>query len=218
MTTLREAAQAVVDCDDGGSYMARTQSARLAIDALRVALAAEPTQEPVAWMWQHDETGRFGFLEAGADLKHWAEHNPQLNIICPLYAHPAPPQTPMTDAERVRGYANLGIGAYRINHSAAGNDAELVITLATATDIATRTVGDMLDNESDGQIDAKDMVIRIRFANEAGLAALENQLRMLREVHFTDDGDITNKAGLLPDDGWDDMPSTSHGIGPARGE
>lgn len=118
---------------------------------------------------------------------------------------PAPAQ--QTPADQCRGYANLGIGAYIINHSAAGSPAELVITLATERDIATRTVGDTIDNDPAGQIEAKDMVIRIGFANEAGMSALENQLRMLRDVHFRDDFDITGKAGLMPDTGWDAAPA-----------
>jgi hypothetical protein len=44
--TLREAAQAVVNWDDGGNYLARTDGARSAIDFLRDALAAEPTPAP----------------------------------------------------------------------------------------------------------------------------------------------------------------------------
>lgn len=41
--------------------------------------------EPTAYMWQHDETGRTGFVEAWQPMDKWKESNPRLRIIGPLY-------------------------------------------------------------------------------------------------------------------------------------
>ena len=51
---------------------------------------AEQTAQPVAWMYQHDETGRVGFVEQWQLDHGYREANPRLTIIAPLYTHPAP--------------------------------------------------------------------------------------------------------------------------------
>ena len=87
---------------------------------------------------------------------------------------------------RERGYAHLGIGAYLINHSGAGEVPELVISLATDADKVGRVVGESRINEPGALIHADEMVVRLRFESERGLFALEYQLRCLRELHFPD--------------------------------
>jgi hypothetical protein len=89
MTTLREAAQAVLDAyhlDGDGIH-----DALKAMKSLRAALAApEPTQEPVAWATM---LGSYALIT-------WQQRKPDENqYSVPLYAHPAPPQTPMTEEE-----------------------------------------------------------------------------------------------------------------------
>lgn len=44
--------------------------------------------EPVAWMWQHEETGRTGFVDAEQLANGWLEANPRLHVTTPLYRHP----------------------------------------------------------------------------------------------------------------------------------
>jgi len=83
-----------------------------------------------------------------------------------------------------RGYAKLGLGAYLIDHSAHGQPAELVISVATEAEKAGRTVGDLRDTEEGAKIPVEKMAVRLEFANVAGLDALEQQLRILRSVHF----------------------------------
>jgi hypothetical protein len=95
----------------------------------------------------------------------------------------------MTTAREARGYAHLGIGAYIINHSHAGEVPELCISMASEEDRRTRTVGDEVDNEPDSVVRAEEMVVRLRFENVAGLDALEAQLRHVRRVHFAREGD-----------------------------
>ena len=73
-----------------------------AIAALETALAApEPTQEPVAWITPttHKSTGEkqiwISTSKDGWGSMESVEYGEQV----PLYAHPAPPQTPMTDKQ-----------------------------------------------------------------------------------------------------------------------
>ena len=70
-------------------------------DTLKAELAALRSQEPVAFMWQHDETGRTGFVAADFDRAHWAEHNPRLHIVSPCYRAPVP-AAPLTDEWETR--------------------------------------------------------------------------------------------------------------------
>lgn len=55
---------------------------------MRYAQPAAP-QEPVAWMWQNEETGNIGFIDAWQLQNGWEKENPRLRIISPLYAKPA---------------------------------------------------------------------------------------------------------------------------------
>ena len=68
--------------------------------ALRAQLAQ---QEPVAWMWQHDETGRVGFVDCYQVENGWQEHNPRNLLVCKLYRHP----TTQADAKNTEHYKNL---------------------------------------------------------------------------------------------------------------
>ncbi len=96
MSKLREAARAVIEQDDRGSMTYRTAHAYDAIDALRAALAAtEPTQKPVVWANMKN-------IQSDHFLGIVGVHEVRTQKVdgyydAPLYAHPAPPQTPMTD-------------------------------------------------------------------------------------------------------------------------
>ena len=109
---------------------------------------------------------------------------------------------------RERGYAHLGIGAYIINHTRADQYPELVITLATEHDKATRTIGDSQDNAPDSEIAADDMIVRLAFKNVEGLDALEAQLKLLRDVHFTDHTD-DRYYGFPPQEPNDAAPAVA---------
>jgi hypothetical protein len=87
-------------------------------------------------------------------------------------------------APHFRGYAHLGIGAYLLNNSAVGDPPELVISIASDEDKADRNVGDSKDNLPNTVIEPEQMAVRLRFESAAGLDALEQQLRLLREAHF----------------------------------
>lgn len=109
-----------------------------------------------------------------------------------LTASPTPPAQQaaqgepdgMVPAPHYRGYAVLGIGEYLINHTPAGDPAELVISIASDADKDGRVVGDERDNLPGAMIQPEQMAVRVRFENVAGLDALEGQLRYVRGVHF----------------------------------
>ena len=41
--------------------------------------------EPAAHMWQHEETGRVGFVEASQPLDQWTKANPRLAIVAKVH-------------------------------------------------------------------------------------------------------------------------------------
>ena len=51
-------------------------------------LGQEIEQEPVAWMFQHDETGRMTFVESQQLERGWEKENPRYKKIGPVYTHP----------------------------------------------------------------------------------------------------------------------------------
>jgi hypothetical protein len=65
--------------------------------ALRKALAA-PVQEPVAWMFQHEETGRTMCVDAQQVEWGFEKGNPRLKKIAPLYTTPPAAQQSDVDA------------------------------------------------------------------------------------------------------------------------
>lgn len=66
-------------------------------DSDHVAVAVA---EPVAWMWQHDETGRVGFVDVWqVECGKWEAGNPRLKLIAPLYRAP---QHPAIDIDKAK--------------------------------------------------------------------------------------------------------------------
>ena len=63
--------------------------AKESIIAIKEALA-QPEQEPVAWMFQHNETGRMNYVSNDGihNPTMFLEMNPRYALVCPLYAHP----------------------------------------------------------------------------------------------------------------------------------
>ena len=92
MTDLRKAAQQALDAIHLWHWAGETHLLMAAHDALRTAL--EQQAEPVAWMFQHDETGRMNYVSNDGwntpDL--FLKTNLRYALVCPLYA--APPQRP----------------------------------------------------------------------------------------------------------------------------
>jgi hypothetical protein len=52
------------------------------------AIAELESQEPVAWMFQNDETGRMTFVESQQLERGWEKENQRYKKIGPLYTHP----------------------------------------------------------------------------------------------------------------------------------
>jgi hypothetical protein len=66
-------------------------------------------QEPVAWMFQHDETGRMNYVSNDGmnTPKLFLKGNPRYALVCPLYATPPAAQRPwqgLTDGEIYTAY------------------------------------------------------------------------------------------------------------------
>jgi hypothetical protein len=61
-------------------------------EALDCCQRQEPVQEPVAWMFQHDETGRMNYVSNdGMNTPfEFVKMNPRYALVCALYTHPAP--------------------------------------------------------------------------------------------------------------------------------
>jgi hypothetical protein len=94
-------------------------------------------------------------------------------------------QSGMVMVPEYRGYAALGTGQYILDISADANPAELIIHVATEEEKEGRTVGDLRDKPNPGnEIPPEKMAVRLAFFTVAGLDALEQQLRILRETHF----------------------------------
>jgi hypothetical protein len=81
------------------------------ITTIKEALA-QTEQEPVAWMFQHDETGRMNYVSNDGihDPTMFLGMNPRYALVCPLYT--TPPHRPwvgLTDDEMYR-YCPIWLG------------------------------------------------------------------------------------------------------------
>jgi hypothetical protein len=65
----------------------------------KYAKVAEQAQ-PVAWLWQHEDTGHTGFVDSWQLENGWQQLNPRLQVVAPLYTTTPAPQ-PLT-IERLR--------------------------------------------------------------------------------------------------------------------
>ncbi len=78
--------------EDQGTSSSLLDACRNGRDAARAALSAHllayPVGKPVAHMWQHDETGRTGFVDQWQLDNGWQAANPRLQVISPLYRNP----------------------------------------------------------------------------------------------------------------------------------
>ena len=88
-----------------------------AIQAGKQAISELESQEPVAWIFQNDETGRMTFAESQQIEHNWEKANPRYKKINPLYTHP-PQRTwqGLTDdeVERYWDWEDFQTGAGRL--------------------------------------------------------------------------------------------------------
>ena len=78
-----------------------TRAEELSVEQMREIARealAQPEQEPVAWMFQHEETGRTMCVDAQQVEWGFEKGNPRLKKIAPLYTTP-PHCKPLTDEE-----------------------------------------------------------------------------------------------------------------------
>jgi len=75
--------------------------------------AAVGSAEPVAYMWQHDETGRIGFVELDQMEMDWQRNNPCNKIIGPVFlAPPAPVSATVNGIDEVE-WLKTGLRNYQ---------------------------------------------------------------------------------------------------------
>jgi hypothetical protein len=114
MTDLRTAArQALEALDKATRYMSDSDYRKLndAIDILKAALEQpEQDEAPVAWMFQHEETGRMNYVsnDGYAATGRFLEMNPRYALVCALYTHPRRREwRELTDAELREAYLSV---------------------------------------------------------------------------------------------------------------
>lgn len=114
--------------DSGSMPFFREDQMRAYGDARAAHAVAQRQGEPVAYMWQHDETGRIGFVEAEQIANGFEAANPRLHIIGPLYRPTAPataeqPQAPeITDTMKTYTHKHQpsdNVLVYRMGHACA---------------------------------------------------------------------------------------------------
>ena len=81
-----------IDWTNNDEFNASAEKMHEAIVAIKEALAQ--TQEPLAWMFQHDETGRMNYVSNDGihNPTVFLEMNPRYALVCPLYTY-APQRT-----------------------------------------------------------------------------------------------------------------------------
>lgn len=97
---------AVVDgvTETADQTLARIKAHVEAGKAPRMELRQQPSGgEVVAWMWQHDETGRTGFVDRWQVENGWQEQNPRLKLIHALTLATTKPE-PMTRRQQCAAF------------------------------------------------------------------------------------------------------------------
>lgn len=91
------------DAEEGTEAYSRELEA---IKALRAALEQpKGEQEPVAWLFQHEETGLTELVDVQQVEWGFEKNNSRWQKISPVYTNPQPPRKPLTDDERQDVYA-----------------------------------------------------------------------------------------------------------------
>ena len=133
-----------------------------------VLVPREPSQGMIDAMPPVEEIGYWAMYEAA------------------IAAAPQPEQVESEPVPDFRGYAALGTGQYLLDACPATKELppELVISVATEEEKVGRIIGDLMDVKPGTELDPKSMAVRLAFFSVAGLDALEQQLRILREESF----------------------------------
>jgi hypothetical protein len=79
-----------IDWTNNDEFNASAEKMHEAITAIKEALE-QPEQKPVAWMFQHDETGRMNYVSNDGihNPTMFLEMNPRYALVCPLYTTPS---------------------------------------------------------------------------------------------------------------------------------
>lgn len=92
----------VIECGCGAGLIDQTRDAVVARWNRRAALEkfGQEEAEPVAWMYQHDETARTTFVSGWQLENGWETNNPRWLRVCALYDAPQPDRV-AEDIERM---------------------------------------------------------------------------------------------------------------------
>ena len=101
MTDLRQAAQQALEALDDEHYVSKYTHIVEAITALREALE-QPEQEPVAYLWQHCETGRTRIVMPDDVITVDATWF----VVGPLFTHPTHDDTALL-RQCLEGYESM---------------------------------------------------------------------------------------------------------------
>ena len=84
--------------------------------------------EPVAWMFQHDETGRMNYVSNDGihNPAMFLEMNPRYALVCPLYTTPPQRWVGLTDEEIWETVSRIGTSDSDVNPYAKLADARAI--------------------------------------------------------------------------------------------
>jgi hypothetical protein len=82
-----------------------------AAQALRTAISEAEKQEPVAWLFQHEETGLTECVDVQQVERGFEKNNPRWQKIGPFYAAP-PQRQPLTDEEITKMWPRESLVAF----------------------------------------------------------------------------------------------------------
>ena len=92
------------------TYKRQNALDKMAENEREMGIQMQPEQEPVAWMFQHEETGRTMCVDAQQIEWGFEKGNPRLKKIAPLYT--TPPAAPMQELQR---YSPDGEGSMELD-------------------------------------------------------------------------------------------------------
>jgi len=81
------------------------EAALVAVRAAKPASTAQHDEEPVAWEFQHEETGLIDFVDPQQVEWGFEKNNPRWQKIGPVYRHPSPAVAPPADDIAVDRFA-----------------------------------------------------------------------------------------------------------------
>ena len=101
---LEQALESLNSFEQNYGELLQTPRTAEQLDAVAAALRAaleqpQGEQEPVAWLFQHEETGLTEFVDVQQVEWGFEKNNPRWQKIYPVYLNPQPKRQPLTDEQ-----------------------------------------------------------------------------------------------------------------------